>query len=199
MPKLKHCVHKRVVTHLCTSKNLEKPVKSHQPQLALVNTDPASSIAEFEQILVSNSGEDPFDSAIKLLAAKLLDETATRPGQAPKFQIQSTAPATHKIVQELYRSATRRWPHLNGTGESLGISRNTFVRAMRPLTGWHLIGSDLSWLDAALERLVARDAKGALGQYFTPREVIKFCVEALRPHPKDRIIDPACGSGGFLL
>ncbi len=179
-------------------KGLGEPVKSHQPQLALVNTDPASSVAEFEQILVSNSGEDPFDSAIKLLAAKLLDETVTRPGQAPKFQIQGTASATHKIVQELYRSATQRWPHLNGTGESLGISPEHLVRAMRPLIGWRLIGSDLSWLDAALERLVARDAKGALGQYFTPREVIRFCVEALRPHPKDRIIDPACGSGGFL-
>ncbi len=69
---------------------------------------------------------------------------------------------------------------------------------MRPLIGWRLIGSDLSWLDAALERLVARDAKGALGQYFTPREIIRFCVEVLRPHPKDQIIDPACGSGGFL-
>lgn len=173
-------------------------MKSYQPQLALVNTDPASAIAEFEQILVSNSGEDPFDSAIKLLAAKLLDETETRMGQAQKFQLQNTAAATHKVVQDLYRRAVQRWPHLNGTGESLGISPEHLLRAMRPLIGWRLVGSDLSWLDAALERLVARDAKGSLGQYFTPREVIRFCVEILRPHPKDRVIDPACGSGGFL-
>lgn len=173
-------------------------MESHQPQLELANTDPASAIAEFEQILVSNSGEDPFDSAIKLLAAKLLDEVETVSGHAPKFHIQKTASATHKTVQELYSRAIQRWPHLNGNGESLGISPEHLVRSMRPLIGWHLIDSDLSWLDAALERLVARDAKGILGQYFTPREVIRFCVDILRPNPKDRIIDPACGSGGFL-
>lgn len=173
-------------------------MQSHQPQLGLANTDPASAIAEFEQILVSNSGEDPFDSAIKLLAAKLLDEVETVSVRTPKFHIQKTASATHKTVQELYSRAIRRWPHLNGNGESLGISPEHLVRSMRPLIGWHLIDSDLSWLDAALERLVARDAKGILGQYFTPREVIRFCVDVLRPNPKDRIIDPACGSGGFL-
>lgn len=173
-------------------------MQNHQSSLALINTDPTSAFVEFEQILASNSGEDPFDSAIKLLAAKLLDETETKSGQAPRFQIQNAASATHKVVEELYRRAIRRWPHLNGTGENLGISPEHLVRAMRPLIGWRLMGSDLSWLDAALERLVARDAKGALGQYFTPREVIRFCVDVLKPHPKDRVIDPACGSGGFL-
>ena len=173
-------------------------MQSHQPQLELTNTDPASAIAEFEQILVSNSGEDPFDSAIKLLAAKLLDEVEAVSGRAPKFHIQKTAAATHKTVQELYSRAIRRWPHLNGNGDGLGISPEHLVRSMRPLIGWQLLASDLSWLDAALERLVARDAKGILGQYFTPREVIRFCVDVLRPNPKDRIIDPACGSGGFL-
>ncbi len=173
-------------------------MQSHQPQLELANTDPASAIAEFEQILVSNSGEDPFDSAIKLLAAKLLDEVEAVSGRPPKFHIQKTAAATHKTVQELYSRAIRRWPHLNGNGDSLGISPEHLVHTMRPLIGWHLIDSDLSWLDAALERLVSRDAKGILGQYFTPREVIRLCVDVLRPNPKDRIIDPACGSGGFL-
>ena len=45
-----------------------------QARLLLVTSDPSLAIREFEQILASNSGEDPFDSAIKLLAAKLIDE-----------------------------------------------------------------------------------------------------------------------------
>ena len=49
------------------------------------------------------------------------------------------------------------------------------------------------------ERLVARDSKGELGQYFTPRDIVRLCVSALNPHPRDRIIDPACGSGAFLF
>lgn len=173
-------------------------MKQNQPQLALAHTDPAYAIAEFEQILASNSGEDPFDSAIKLLAAKLLDETESGSAQQSKFQLHSSATVTHKVVHGLYRRAIQRWPLLNGSGDSLGISPEHLLRSMGPLIGWRLLGSDLSSLDAALERLVARDSKGALGQYFTPREIIRFCVEVLRPQPKDRIIDPACGSGGFL-
>ena len=41
--------------------------------------------------------------------------------------------------------------------------------------------------------------KGDFGQYFTPRELITFCVEMLNPTRNDLVLDPACGSGGFLL
>ncbi len=37
------------------------------------------------------------------------------------------------------------------------------------------------------------------GIYFTPREVIEFLVELTNPLPNEQVIDPACGSGGFLL
>lgn len=168
-------------------------------QLPLIPRDAASAIAEFEQILVSNSGEDPFDSAIKLLAAKLIDETDGHSDSPSGFQIQKSAEATHRAVQALYKRALQKWPHLNGTGSSLDISPQHLVRSMRPLIGWSFAESDLTWLDATLERLVAKDSKGALGQYFTPRDIVRFCIELLNPHSKDKVIDPACGSGGFLF
>jgi type I restriction enzyme M protein len=44
-----------------------------------------------------------------------------------------------------------------------------------------------------------RDSKGDFGQYFTPREIIQFSVEMMKPSADDYVLDPACGSGGFLL
>jgi type I restriction enzyme M protein len=41
--------------------------------------------------------------------------------------------------------------------------------------------------------------KTGAGQYFTPRALIKAVVEVMRPEPGSTIIDPACGTGGFLL
>ena len=38
-----------------------------------------------------------------------------------------------------------------------------------------------------------------MGQFFTPREIIKFCIKMLNPQSDDTVLDPACGSGGFLL
>ena len=45
----------------------------------------------------------------------------------------------------------------------------------------------------------AQDVKGGAGQYFTPRAVIQAMVDCLQPRPGEVIVDPACGTGGFLL
>ena len=43
------------------------------------------------------------------------------------------------------------------------------------------------------------EAKGAAGQYFTPRALISAIVDVLDPKPNETICDPACGTGGFFL
>jgi type I restriction enzyme M protein len=45
----------------------------------------------------------------------------------------------------------------------------------------------------------ASDQGSGAGQYFTPRELIKAIVDVVQPTPKDSVVDPACGTGGFLL
>jgi type I restriction enzyme M protein len=45
----------------------------------------------------------------------------------------------------------------------------------------------------------AEDTKSGAGQYFTPRALIRAMVDVMRPEPDQRICDPACGTGGFLL
>ncbi|NPV06031.1 MAG: N-6 DNA methylase [Syntrophaceae bacterium] len=44
-----------------------------------------------------------------------------------------------------------------------------------------------------------RDAAGDSGEFYTPRPVVRFMVEALDPHLGETILDPACGTGGFLV
>jgi type I restriction enzyme M protein len=45
----------------------------------------------------------------------------------------------------------------------------------------------------------AEDTKSGAGQYFTPRALIRAMVDVMRPEPDQRMCDPACGTGGFLL
>ena len=40
---------------------------------------------------------------------------------------------------------------------------------------------------------------GELGQFRTPRHIIRFMVELLEPKPTETIGDPACGTAGFLV
>ncbi len=62
-----------------------------------------------------------------------------------------------------------------------------------------LKGSDLDTKGVAFETFMDSYFKGDFGQYFTPRPLIEFIVKMLDIKRTDLILDPACGSGGFLL
>ena len=44
-----------------------------------------------------------------------------------------------------------------------------------------------------------RDASGDAGEFYTPRPVVKFMVEMLDPQIGETVLDPASGTGGFLV
>lgn len=44
-----------------------------------------------------------------------------------------------------------------------------------------------------------RDAAGDAGEFYTPRPVVRFMVEVTNPRLGETILDPACGTGGFLV
>ena len=63
-----------------------------------------------------------------------------------------------------------------------------------------------SFLDAsvdvkgmAYESIVSNTLKQERGQFFTPRNIIRLMVEMMDPGEEHSILDPACGSGGFLV
>ena len=65
---------------------------------------------------------------------------------------------------------------------------------------WSASGTDIKG-DAYEELLSkgAEDIKSGAGQYFTPRALIQAMVECIDPTPSDTVVDPAAGTGGFLL
>jgi type I restriction enzyme M protein len=44
-----------------------------------------------------------------------------------------------------------------------------------------------------------RDSAGDAGEFYTPRTLIRFMVRTIDPKPGDAVLDPACGTGGFLV
>lgn len=52
---------------------------------------------------------------------------------------------------------------------------------------------------AAYQELVKHNIRGDRGQYFTPRGPVDLLVMMLDPKPHERVMDPACGTGGFLV
>ena len=51
----------------------------------------------------------------------------------------------------------------------------------------------------AFEIFIGPSLKGAQGQFFTPRNVVNMIIRMIDPDTDEKILDPACGSGGFLV
>lgn len=65
---------------------------------------------------------------------------------------------------------------------------------------WTAMSSDVKGdIYEGLLQKIAEDTKSGAGQYFTPRPVINAMVKCINPSPNKTIVDPCCGSGGFLL
>ncbi len=65
---------------------------------------------------------------------------------------------------------------------------------------WTQTGTDLT--GDAYEELLARgatDSGSGAGQYFTPRALIEAIADVIQPRIEDTVVDPACGTAGFLL
>lgn len=70
------------------------------------------------------------------------------------------------------------------------------------VNGIHFTSSDeIHTLGRLYESLLSemRDAAGDSGEFYTPRAVVRFMVEAVNPRLGERVLDPACGTGGFLV
>jgi type I restriction enzyme M protein len=157
--------------------------------------DLESLFLRLEELVLANSGADEFEEIFKLVVAKLWDERSGRP---TRFKAHSRQSETTNAICCLLREAGKAWPGFLAetkpvlTHEHLEIC----VEALAPHT---IEDKDLQVMDGLFEFLVTRTAKGAKGQYFTPRHVVEFCVRMMRPSSDELILDPACGSGGFLI
>ena len=67
------------------------------------------------------------------------------------------------------------------------------------LEHYSLLQTDKDVVGDAFEVFAESKLVGEKGEFFTPREVVKTAVQIVNPQPEQSIIDPACGSGGFLI
>lgn len=155
-----------------------------------------SLFLRMEELVLANSGADEFEEVFKLLVAKLWDERSGRPG---RFRAYESAAETAQVVGGLLREAAAGWPGILPPGSAPGLTQDHLAVCVEALARHAVSGAALAVMDGFFEFLVSRTAKGAKGQFFTPRHVVEFCVRMLRPTADEMVLDPACGSGGFLF
>lgn len=141
-----------------------------------------------------------FDELAKILFIKIRDEKkARREGEPYDFQIKTheTAKSVANRINRLYQDAKAQDPEV--FTENIEIDDNRLFSVVNHLQGISLNQTDLDVKGVAFEKFLGNFFKGEIGQFFTPREVVEFMVDMIKPNHEELILDPACGSGGFLL
>jgi len=143
----------------------------------------------------------------KLLFVKLVDEQRVENGNQREFTVQDLSASERspaEWINELFERETNR-ATLGFDEERIELSDETVTKSVRALENLHLADADVDVKGVAYERVLEDIFRGDLGQFFTPREVVKFMVGIADPtfNPDegdvDSVIDPAVGSGGFLI
>ncbi len=163
--------------------------------------DLRGTIELLEELVLANSGVDSFTEIFKLIYAKLYDEyeAKNRRGKVLKFRKYKDPATTFREISSLFEDAKREWRGVFEDSETIKLSPDHLSVCISALQSIKLFGADLRIIDEAFEYLVPEVAKSKKGQYFTPRVIIDACVKMLNPQRKEYIIDPACGSAGFLV
>ena len=159
-------------------------------------------VESMEELVLANAGVDVFTEVFKLIYAKLYDEQEAKINRADNevfFRKYRDPSKTYSVINDLFKKAIKRWPGTFFEQENINLSQEHLSIVVGELERTRLFGSDLSIVDEAFEYLIPEVAKGKKGQYFTPRYVINMAVKMLDPKSDEYIIDPAAGSGGFLI
>lgn len=180
----------------------------------IANTDadikPASAavinmaIRRAHSIIWAGGKRDPlsaFDEWSKLMFAKVRDERHTPNGKPRGFQVgtgESDA-AVSSRVHELFDQAKRQDPSIFPNNEKLELPDRKIAQVVEAIEQISFIGTDSDVIGTAFEGFFGSVFRGSLGQYFTMRSIARFVVGMLSPSSEDYVLDPTCGSGGFLL
>jgi len=171
---------------------------------------PFREISEFQRIikkchdiLRDNENLSPlqaFPVISRIIYTKIYDELHTPEGNYYQFQVgtneDEVSVATR--IATRYREAMAMEPEI--FSPHLGIENpQTIFELVKLLQGYTFYQTPYDVKGEAYQAFLGKLMRGELGQYFTPREVVKPTVEILAPTETEKIIDPCCGTGGFLI
>jgi type I restriction enzyme M protein len=138
---------------------------------------------------------------INLIFCKIYDERFTEPNNIVTFRagVDEEAKEVKERILDLFDKVKRKYKEVLDDSDTITLDANSVAYVVGELQNYCLIEAERDIIADAFETFIGHALKGGQGQFFTPRNVVKMMVDILDPDDEDLIIDPACGSGGFLI
>jgi type I restriction enzyme M protein len=188
---------------MAAAKKLKKTSQEGQQLLRIADYSPGGvqNLAEtFRRLyyrLYSNSSasraERIFENLATILLLKFCLDKQQEETELKKFL------AGKRTADSLLKEfLPQQLPKVTSLTFSLSISDNSVREAMTELAPLNLSMAPAHVLGEAFQALIGPRLRGDKGQFFTPKSLVKAMVRIIGPKPNESVLDPACGTGGFL-
>ena len=139
---------------------------------------------------------------INLLFCKIYDEINTGANDVVTFRsgIDEPTREVRKRILALFDDKVKEdFNDVFDKTDAITIDAESLVYVVGELENYCITEAPRDAVGDAFEVFIGPALRGGEGQFFTPRNVVRMMIDILDPEPGEMILDPACGSGGFLI
>jgi type I restriction enzyme M protein len=146
---------------------------------------------------------DAFWELLKLIFCKIHDERSS-----DEVQFYASSNERHGVngplkvkarLDKLFSAVKGDYPGIFKASEFIELNQPVLAYIVSQLQMYSLLESDIDVKGRAYEEIVGSNLRGDRGEFFTPRNICRMAVQMLDPSEKQLLLDPACGTGGFLI
>ncbi len=144
-----------------------------------------------------------FWELLKLIFCKIHDER-----HSDKVEFYAGANERHGVngplkvkmrIDALFKTVKEDYDTIFKQSDGIDLEPRVLAYLVGQLQMYSLLESDIDVKGRAYEEIVGSNLRGDRGEFFTPRNICRMAVAMLDPGEKQLILDPACGTGGFLI
>lgn len=145
---------------------------------------------------------EAFWELLKLIFCKITDE------RGDELQFYATAQERQSLngqmkvkarVDKLFADVRERYGNIFKKNDAIELEPRVLAYIVSQLQPYSLLDSEVDVKGKAYEEIVGSNLRGDRGEFFTPRNICKLAVAMLDPGSNHVVLDPACGTGGFLI
>ncbi|EPA2436096.1 N-6 DNA methylase [Campylobacter upsaliensis] len=181
---------------------------SENSDISKITTDELKALLEKIHNYLWNGGKrnpaEAFSEFSKIIFTKIMDEKIAEYDPDYKlenYEFQKNRDedkfALENRIKGLYQKYKEKDSNVFDNALILDADEIKFL--VENLESISLSETDLDIKGKVFQKFFADFFKGTAGQYFTPLNIVRFMVECFDLRQNDLVLDPSCGSGGFLL
>ncbi|MDN5935335.1 MAG: N-6 DNA methylase [Nitrosospira sp.] len=104
-----------------------------------------------------------------------------------------------KRIGKIFESVKKRYPTIFDSNDTLKLEPRSLAYVVGELQRYSFLDTHIDVKGKAYEELVGANLRGDRGEFFTPRNIQRMAIRMLDIRPGEKILDPSCGTGGFLV